>query len=128
MTEEQLQQRLDALSRTRDVYMRVYHGGLLGWVSQVSALGSRIHIFVTEGEIEGKRAAFVREFGPDRLEHYFVNHDGDLGVAYRHDDVDVTYYDADREARLAKLSGGKCHIAQEAIESVTEQIICAMDD
>lgn len=126
MTEEQCRKELDRLNITRDVHMRALNAGLLPHIRHISYLGSRVCIFVLEGGLEAKRAAFVREFGPDKLAQYYL-HDRYLAVGYSHKDADVVYYDADREARLASLSGGKCIITQEAIESVAEQILCAME-
>lgn len=125
MTDEMYYDLVGRNIRTTTVLERLYGSGLHKYVAHVNAISGGIDIHTEEGDVEAKRAGFVREFGPDRLGRYWMSM-GRLAMEYCHDhDINVVYYDRQAEGRLQTISGGKCRITRESVEQITEQIVCA---
>jgi hypothetical protein len=105
--------------------------GMLDDVTHVATLAEIPHIFFHSGDIERRRAACVRIFGPDKLESYYMSC-GELALRYTHAStgVDAVYRTPDVEATLAAISNGKCRLVTttDAAPSTTTTIVCDMGD
>jgi hypothetical protein len=84
-------------------------------------------VFAFPGLVEERRAAFIKEFGPDKLECFYP-HRNMLAMYYRHEDgLEVVYYDAEPEARLAR-DFPNCRIERSVKEEIEEVVVCDMSN
>ena len=123
MTHERAEKELGKLRATIDLIERLIGADLIEHVANVDGQDT-----YTQGpaSVETRRAMFIKEFGPDKMEYYYMS-SGDLLVHYHHprDNVHVIHRDTDATVRLAKVSNGKCHV--EDVTTTMQQVVCGAE-